>query len=41
MRRLFSTFAFGWPGIGLLFMRVVAGVALIAHESRDSGTNFS
>jgi hypothetical protein len=31
LRRLFSTFARGWPGLGLLFMRVVAGVALIAH----------
>jgi uncharacterized membrane protein YphA (DoxX/SURF4 family) len=29
MRRLFSTFARGWPGAGLLFMRLVAGVALI------------
>ena len=31
MRRLFSTFADGWPGAGLLFMRAVAGIALIAH----------
>jgi uncharacterized membrane protein YphA (DoxX/SURF4 family) len=29
VRRLFSTFARGWPGAGLLFMRVVAGIALI------------
>jgi uncharacterized membrane protein YphA (DoxX/SURF4 family) len=29
MRRLFSTFARGWPGAGLLFMRLVAGMALI------------
>ncbi len=29
MRRLFSTFAHGWPGAGLLFMRLVAGIALI------------
>ena len=29
MRRLFSTFAGGWPGAGLLFMRLVAGIALI------------
>ena len=29
MRRLFSTFARGWPGAGLLFMRLVAGTALI------------
>jgi putative oxidoreductase len=31
LRRLFSTFAFGWPGVGLLLMRLVAGIALIAH----------
>jgi uncharacterized membrane protein YphA (DoxX/SURF4 family) len=31
MRRLFSTFAHGWPGAGLLFMRLVAGVALISR----------
>jgi len=29
--RLFSTFARGWPGAGLLFMRLVAGMALIDH----------
>ena len=29
MRRLFSTFARGWPGIGLLLIRVIAGGALI------------
>ena len=29
MRRLFSTFARGWPGAGLLLMRLVAGTALI------------
>ena len=28
MRRLYSTFAGGWPGTGLLLMRVVAGSAL-------------
>lgn len=31
MRRLFSTFAPGWPGAGLLLMRVVAGISLIIH----------
>ena len=31
MRRLYSTFARGWPGAGLLLMRVVAGAALITH----------
>ena len=29
MRRLFSTFAQGWPGAGLFLMRVVLGIALI------------
>ena len=29
MRRLFSTFARGGPGAGLLVMRLVAGIALI------------
>jgi putative oxidoreductase len=29
VRRLFSTFARGWPGVGLLLMRVVAGGYLI------------
>ena len=28
MRRLYSTFAGGWPGIGLMLMRIVAGFAL-------------
>ena len=31
MRRLFSTFAPGWPGAGLLLMRVVAGASLVIH----------
>ena len=31
MRRLFSTFADGWPGAGLLLMRLVAGSVLILH----------
>lgn len=34
MRRLFSTFARGWPGIGLLLIRTVAGVALILDGSQ-------
>jgi putative oxidoreductase len=29
LRRLFSTFARGWPGIGLVVLRVVLGIALI------------
>ena len=31
MRRLFSTFARGWPGAGLLLLRLVAGGALPFH----------
>lgn len=29
MHRLFSTFARGWPGVGLLLIRIVAGLFLI------------
>jgi putative oxidoreductase len=29
VQRLYSTFADGWPGAGLLLMRLVAGIALI------------
>src|ERR1700685_4853142 len=29
LRRLFSNFAHGWPGAGLLLLRLVAGIALI------------
>ena len=29
LRRLFSTFAQGWPGAGLFLMRLVLGIALI------------
>ncbi len=31
MRRLFSTFARGLPGAGLVLLRLVAGATLIAH----------
>ncbi len=30
MRRLYSTFASGWPGTGLLLMRLVVGSVLLA-----------
>ena len=33
MRRLYSTFAGGWPGAGLLLMRVVVGSALVVRAS--------
>jgi putative oxidoreductase len=31
VRRLFSTFARGWPGVGLLLMRLVGGTAFVAR----------
>ncbi len=30
LRRLYSTFAGGWPGIGLILMRLVVGFALVS-----------
>ena len=32
MRRLFSSFARGWPGVGLLLLRVAAGSSLSARS---------
>ena len=34
MRRLYSTFAGGWPGIGLLLMRLVVGAVVLWHVGR-------
>ena len=31
MRRLYSTFAGGWPGTGLLLMRLVVGAVVLWH----------
>ena len=31
MQRLFSSFARGWPGVGLLLLRVAAGGSLVAR----------
>lgn len=31
MRRLFSTFARGWPGVGLLLLRLVVGSYLVVQ----------
>lgn len=31
MRRLFSTFADGWPGVGILLIRLVVGSVLVAQ----------
>jgi uncharacterized membrane protein YphA (DoxX/SURF4 family) len=36
LQRLFSTFADGWPGIGLLLLRLLTGLALI-HFGIASG----
>lgn len=33
MRRLYSTFAGGWPGTGLLLLRLVAGSALLVRAN--------
>ena len=32
MRRLYSTFAPGWPGAGLLLLRLVAAITVIVHD---------
>jgi putative oxidoreductase len=39
VRRLFSTFAPGAPGGGLLLLRVVAGIALVFHAAMALGGN--
>ena len=33
MRRLYSTFAGGWPGIGLLGMRLISGSVVVVHTN--------
>jgi len=40
VRRLFSSFARGLPGVGLLVMRLVGGIAIIARAAAmlDSGS---
>ena len=35
MRRLFFTYAEGWPGIALLLMRIAAGVALLTSPDES------
>jgi len=42
LRRLFSMFARGWPGVGLLLLRLVVGIALIGRvvAKLDSGRSF-
>ena len=41
MRRLFSTFARGSPGVGLLVMRLVAGTGLVVHGVLRLSTGLS
>lgn len=42
MQRLFSTFANGWPGVGLLLQRVLAALLLVRFGIIDlPGTSFS
>ena len=39
MRRLYSTFAGGWPGIGLLLMRLIGGSALVVRAGSTLWSN--
>ena len=42
MQRLFSTFANGWPGVGLLLQRVLAAILLVRFGIVElTGTSFS
>lgn len=42
MQRLFSTFASGWPGVGLLLQRVLAAILLVRFGvAEGTGTSFS
>ena len=36
LRRLYSTFAGGWPGIGLLVMRLVVGSVLLVQYGPEA-----
>lgn len=38
VRRLFSTFARGWPGTGLLLLRLVTAIALLCQAILHVGT---
>jgi putative oxidoreductase len=37
LQRLFTTFAEGWPGLGLLVQRLVTGIALLHNQAILSG----
>ena len=39
LRRLYSTFAGGWPGIGLLLMRLVVGAVVLWHAGPKLGSD--
>ncbi|MGB6691228.1 MAG: DoxX family protein [Terracidiphilus sp.] len=39
MQRLFSTFADGWPGVGILLLRLVVGITLIEHGIAGLSSN--
>jgi uncharacterized membrane protein YphA (DoxX/SURF4 family) len=41
LQRLFSTFAGGWPGIGLLLQRLLTAAALLYNGIPHSGPQFS
>jgi uncharacterized membrane protein YphA (DoxX/SURF4 family) len=41
VRRLFSSFARGWPGVGLLVLRVAAGSSLIARAILTVGNTLT
>lgn len=38
LQRLFTTFAGGWPGIGLLLQRLATGIALLYNGIAQLGT---
>lgn len=38
LRRLFSTFARGWPGVGLLLLRLIAAAALVNQGAAEFGS---
>jgi uncharacterized membrane protein YphA (DoxX/SURF4 family) len=37
LQRLFSTFANGWPGLGILLLRLVTSAALVHYGIADRG----
>jgi len=41
LRRLYSTFAGGWPGTGLILIRLVVGSALIVRASLRLGSDLA